>query len=297
MERPADRVTLGHNQPGSQSPVWDARAVCPAYTDLGGDLTAGTWYHNAHFDLDCSGQQDCVFDYDALTATCTRYCAWAGMQDDGWVFIENDNCCPSGDCNHPDQGACPDDTWTYSSISASGWQWRPPHPVVGGQDPSNLGVDVLFDLTLPPATHTWYEEETYCQPTPVPLPGETPEPPVCITRCEQYQEQVRDTISDVSAALHLRDASQDWIEQELAARYPHAEVRNPDPAAVISTGCYYAGLTHHCHSVAHFEPVDPGYYALTAGATATLNGTRSFGFDPGQDVLVYLKDSTLVPDN
>jgi len=296
MERPVDRVPLGHNEPGIWTPTWDARDVCPPYTDLAGDLTAGTWYHNANFDLDCSGAVDCTFDYPTMTATCTRFCSWGGMQDQGWVFIEDDNCCPSGDCAAGADG-CPADSWTYGSISASNWHWMPEHPVVLGQDPSDLGVNVFFDLTLPPATHTWYEEEMQCRPAPPPLPGETPEPPICTSVCIEHNELVRDAISNVQVAMELREESRAWIADELAARYPNAEVRNPTPSAQLSQGCYYTGVTQRCHVTAHFDTEDPGYYALTAGATATLNGGRSFNFSPGHDVLVYLKDSTLVPDN
>jgi hypothetical protein len=165
-----------------------------------------------------------------------------------------------------------------------------------GQDPSDLGVNILFDLSLPPAIHTWYEEQVKCT-TPPPLPGATPEPPVCTTTCVEHQELVRDTISGIHASIALQDESIDWIENELAGRYPNAKVINPAPAADLSPACYYSGKTHHCHVTVHFDTADPGYYDFTAGATATRNGARSFGFDPGRPVLVYLKDSTLVPDN
>ena len=296
MERPADRVTVGHGAPGDRSPAWDPRDVCPPGTDLAGELTAGTWYHNANFDIECV-TGGCDYDYAHMTAYCEVHCHWGGMLNDGWVFIEDDDCCPSGTCHPPDPGACPPESWRYSDISAGNWRTAPSFPVVIGQDPSNLGVDLLFDLTLPPATRTWYEEVVECQPTPEPLPGETPEPPVCVTSCEEHQLSVRDTINGAEATLDLQEASRRWIENELALRYPHAAVRQPhlrDSATLHA--CYYAGNTHHCTALVHLEPEDPGYYDLSAGATADLGGGRSFSFS-GADVLIYLKDTTLVPDN
>jgi hypothetical protein len=216
----------------------------------------------------------------------------------GWVFIEDDDCCPSGMCGPaPGPGACPPESWQYSAISAGNWRVRPAHPVVIGQDPSDLGVAVLFDLTLPPATRTWYEEVVECQPAPEPLPGETPQPPICTTRCEQHQQAVRDTITGADAALRLQDTSRRWIENELAVRYPHAAVRKPNMSNRATLhACYYAGHTHRCTARVQFKPEDPGYYTLRADAHANLGGGRAFSFN-GADVLVYLKDSTLVPDN
>lgn len=295
MERPTDRATLAHGEPGNRAPAWDPRAVCPPGTALHGERTAGTWYHNAHFDVICL-PLGCDYDYQHMTADCEALCQWGALRNAGWVFIEADNCCPGGVCApEPGPGPCPAAEWRYSPITANNWRVQPSHPVVVGQDPRRLGVAVLFDLTLPPATRIWYEHVP-CPPPPTPEPGVTPTPAPPCEPCVRHVTTVRDSISTADATLQLQAASRRWIQQELAARYPNAAVRRPTMSqSATLQGCYYTGATHHCTAVVPFAPEDPGYYTLTAGARANLGGGRSFRFT-GDDVLVYLKDSTLVPE-
>ncbi|MEA3309150.1 MAG: hypothetical protein U9Q70_06530, partial [Chloroflexota bacterium] len=88
MEKPGDRASYGHGQPGSRSPAWDGRATCPAGTSMAGELTAGTWYHNADFNINCVAG-GCAYNFAAQSAHCLVLCSWGGGSE-GWNFIESD---------------------------------------------------------------------------------------------------------------------------------------------------------------------------------------------------------------
>ena len=94
--------------------------------------------------------------------------------------------------------------------------------------------------------------------------------------------------------MTLTDGSRQWIEQELAPRYPGARVREPELRAVGTlTDCFYTGDRHVCTVTAHLEPSDPGYYAVMLTLTSDLAQRVNTVAVP-ELVPIYLKDTTII---
>lgn len=291
FENPGDRMTVGRGSGGDPAPVWSGRQICPAGTVGAGLPVAGTWYHNARFDV-VYGSETCTLDYATHTVNCTVPSSWGGMIADGWVFAPSDDCCDGGGCGGGGGGGggggvggrdcgCPGESWAYATPAAGPLRWEPEYPVVVGQDPSRHGVYAIADVWVDPAKRTYYA----LNPNLVDGNG-------CFI-CEQRTESVRDTLKAVDMRLQLTPASQDWITHDLARRYPGAKVYAPDLSAPATLyGCHYAGDMHVCVARAQVLTRDPGYW--TAEATLTTQFTGAHAWEFRERVPVYLKDSTLI---
>lgn len=287
FENPGDRVTVARGSGGDPAPVWSARPLCPAGT-LGGDLpAAGTWYHNARFDISY-GNDACVIDYATHTVNCTIPSAWGGLVADGWVFAPSDDCCDGGGCGGGGGGGgggrdcgCPGEAWTYAAPGAGPLRWEPEYPVVLGQDPSRHGVYAIADVWVDPATHTYYT-----------LNSSLVDGNGCFV-CDLHADSVRDALTEVELRLQLTSASQYWITHDLAPRYPGAKIYAPDLRAPATLhGCHYVGDRQVCVARAQLLTRDPGYWVAEATLTTQFTGAHPWVFQ--ERVPVYLKDSTLI---
>lgn len=280
-ERPPDReiVSRGTGRTGA------GRPACPSGSAGAGLPVAGTWYHNGRANIQCSTSIDHT-DWQLLEKWGTADCTYAGIAADWWTFAPQDDCCDGGGCGDdpgggdPDPCHCPGDSWQYAQPAAGELRWEPPYPVVIGQDPQRRGVDVILTVWIDPATHIWYGPD---------CPG-----------CTEHRDPVRDELIGVAVQLTLSEASRNWIESELAQRYPGARVRQPEIAAPGTlSDCYYAGNRHVCTITAHLEPidpgwpVDPGWYEVALTVTSNL-AHRVNAVSIPEQVPVYLKDTTII---
>jgi hypothetical protein len=164
-------------------------------------------------------------------------------------------CCKGGSASNSGAPACTPSfdppTLNLASISIS-----PSHPLVIGQDPDRLGVDVGAIAAQGGLRH-----------------------------CPD--DGSRGKITGFSVQVALSSASQAWILGDLRLKYPGAEIKGaypfqPQPNAF--------GLQSSSASLSfHFDPLDPGTYAVTINVTQedgkTATGTLA--------VPVWLLEGTL----
>ena len=224
-----------------------------------------------------------------------------------------------GDRNPPASAdACPapqiirfDPAWRIRS-------W-PPNPVVAGQDPKREGIVYEIEVRIPPVIFRRYEKEPdRCEPVPdadgdgkpdrsgscwtqvgdppVRWPGDL-KPGECRLVEERYPEPVE---GQGALAMTLRRSSIEWIQNELAARYPGARVRMPRiRLPVQGQGTVLADRTFVLTARVNPKPVDPGLYDVeiafnTAGTPVTAPRRILWRTPPDRPQPVYLLETTLV---
>lgn len=92
--------------------------------------------------------------------------------------------------------------------------------------------------------------------------------------------------------LSLRQSSVDWIQTELATRYPGARVYQREwqsPARPV--GVYDLGNATSVTLEAHFPVRDPGYYDVSA---IISTNKRTLTYQPAQPVSAYLIDTSII---
>ncbi len=112
--------------------------------------------------------------------------------------------------------------------------------------------------------------------------------PFCASWDEHYPEYATGGV----IRLQLRQSSIDWIQTELATRYPGAHVYQATwqaQARVVAT--YDTGNATVCILEAHFPVRDPGYYDVSAIISTTK---RTLTYVPPQPVSAYLIDTTII---
>ncbi len=157
---------------------------------------------------------------------------------------------------------------------------RPPYPVVVGQDPERLGVIYEMTVRVPPVIYRrWERDPDICVPVPDADQDGRPDrggscwttigdPPVTWPGdlrpggCRLVEERYADPIDGEGLLMMtLRPSSREWIEGELAQRYPGARVRMPEIRLPI-TGASEILEDKTCilRASVNPKPVDPGIY-------------------------------------
>ncbi len=195
------------------------------------------------------------------------------------------------------------------------WQVRsrPAYPIVVGQDPRREGIVYEIEVRVLPVIYRRYEKEPdQCVPVPDAdqdgkpdrsgscsiggWPGDL-QPGACRLVEERYPEPVQ---GSGALAMILRKSSIDWIQNELAARYPGARVRMPRILLpVAGQGAVLGDKTFVLTAVVNPKPEDPGYYDVeiafnTAGTPVTAPRQIRWRTPPDRPQPVYLLETTLV---
>ncbi len=154
---------------------------------------------------------------------------------------------------------------------------KPPYPVVVGQDDDKRGVDVCFWGKVEPVTVTWTENvctnyDMVCIEADQGVCLRWTEQPICTAWREETRTETcpRPIIPDrVWVTARLNGESVNWIEQELATRYPGARVRLPDWTVAPATGKWTQTVWQDDDKVyyvqgqrAKVQFEDPGVYDL-----------------------------------
>lgn len=197
----------------------------------------------------------------------------------------------------------------------------PLYPVVVGQGGS--GITVRIAVTLPDWTLRQWRRKTrqVCMPGEGPFPCSLGDGSIghfewrdgeCVSCgaddpcrgvslcgdlcfrpfCESWDEYYPEYASGAIVQLQLRHSSIDWIQTELATRYPGARVYQPAwqaQARVVAT--YDTGSATTCVLEAHFPVRDPGYYDVSATIVTTERTLTYVSPDP---VTAYLIDTTII---
>jgi hypothetical protein len=190
---------------------------------------------------------------------------------------------------------------------------------VVGQDPKREGIVYEIEVRIPPVILRRYEKEPdRCEPVPdadgdgkpdrsgscwtqigdppVRWPGDL-KPGECRLVEERYPEPVE---GQGALAMILRKSSIEWIQGELAARYPGARVRMPRILVPIQgQGTVLGDKTFVLTARVNPKPVDPGFYDVeiafnTSGTPVTAPRRIEWRTPPDRPQPVYLLETTLV---
>jgi|CXWL01.1.fsa_nt_gi hypothetical protein len=161
----------------------------------------------------------------------------------------------------------------------------PNFPVVVGQDPSKTGVTLSASMSVPPVYYSYNVKnehtETVCEWGGPGYPGDNCEgkgnewrTAVAIVRtCDRVTEVYVDRLASVTVTANLAQSSIDWINNELAAKYPGAHVYQANwglfPGLCSGGGIGTESLAVRCDRVPF---ADPGKYIVTVSGTTT--GTK-----------------------
>ena len=151
-------------------------------------------------------------------------------------------CCVAAAGGGGGGGAC---TPTYAPPAISLAGYSPKNPLVYGQDPDQLGLDVTISVSGGNKTNS----------------------------CSDGPAQRAVTSINVNG-VSLSAASVEWISGPLALRYPGAYVKGSYPGhpAVTTSGL----MTTSAQAAFHIDPLDPGVYEISVtaiqddGQTSTL---------------------------
>ena len=142
-------------------------------------------------------------------------------------------CCGGGGASNSGAPACAP-SFDPPSLSLASVGTSPSRPLVIGQDPDRLGIDIAGITAQGGLRH-----------------------------CPD--DGTRGKITGFTVQVALSSASQAWIQGELRLKYPGAEIQGtypllPQPRA--------AGLQSSSASLSfHFDPLDPGIYDVTINVT------------------------------
>ena len=203
----------------------------------------------------------------------------------------------------------------------------PPYPIVVGQGGS--GITVRIAVTIPDWTlRQWRQESrqvTVCV-LGTPAPGQT----ACTTAdgraghleqvwrdgecvdcsggpcrgvngcgnqcwspyCTSWDEHYPEYAVGGTIRLRLRQSSVDWIQTELATRYPGARVYQRDwQAPARAVGAYDLGNATLVVLESYFPVRDPGFYDVSAVISTTK---RTLTYQPDWPVSAYLVDTSII---
>ncbi len=159
-------------------------------------------------------------------------------------------CCVSGGVS-----TC---TPTYDPPSVTLGGYSPKNPLVYGQDPDKLGIDVTVSVSGGSKTNSCADGPAQRTVTSI-------------------------TINGVS----LSSASIDWITGLLALRYPGAYIKGSYPSYPTAT---ITGLgTTSASAAFHIDPLDPGFYDISLTAIQDDGQTKTTVLQ----VPAYLLDTTI----
>ncbi|HDD24799.1 MAG TPA: hypothetical protein ENF52_05125 [Chloroflexi bacterium] len=221
---------------------------------------------------------------------------------------------------------CPPESISQKPPVATILETFPPHPVVKGQ--GGQGLDVTVRAISYPVIHRWWTRErkweckwwdvdTYGVPRPNNGNGCCPEDQQLQNggcgvntsdcwwvagdwECVEHTEAIPDPIlmEYFNVTALLRQTSVEWIQTDLASKYPGADIKHPNwyrqpdasPTILPNGVCIVEG-------VAHIPFEDPGWYdvsvnAQTAGTIYTP--PRSFSYVMPTPQPVYLMDTMLI---
>lgn len=222
---------------------------------------------------------------------------------------------------------CPAPTVSQHSPTTELLYSEPPFPVVVGQGGS--GLEIVVRITSYPAIYRWWTrevereeqciwhgdsvtgepDESYCDCIPNNpdasgcWPGWAMEEVETREYCQEHSLAIPDPIvlSWCGGSAVLREASREWIETNLASKYPGARVHHPE----WSVGCMgspilTADKRYVLDATVRFPFEDPGWYDVAmSGRTQGTQFTppRSFGWAPSEPQPVYLLDTSLLPSH
>ncbi len=214
----------------------------------------------------------------------------------------------------PDHCPSPVITWQRPSVSFS---TDPPFPIVVGQDPERVGWNVCVTIQSYPVVYEhweWeivgYKDETKtqcchasgaCQDDMAPCnnhwedwSSETTTVQVPVYDCVYYKEVLPDPVElgAIRLVAKLNQESKNWIERDLAQRYPGAHVKHPDWEIIPPGGWHGDHIVSACINVP-FE--DPGTYDVVLdGRTHGTRHTLPFLIHEEFEQKAYLIETTLI---
>jgi len=180
--------------------------------------------------------------------------------------------------------------------------YRPDHPVVVDQDPNKTGFELHLTFDGGRYEYKTQRLEKVCDDQPDPING-TPQP----CRAWHYECPIRctacydDPLAAAQIRMRLADPTLDWIQQELATRYPGAQPKEGLPRTWQITG-----VTNQMHYDAWWRyaprqpdvlsngPIDPGTHGgkLVVWTTGTPRSAPQL-VERGFEVPVFLLDTTI----
>jgi hypothetical protein len=216
----------------------------------------------------------------------------------------------------PTPPTCPPESISQQPPAMILIESHPPNPVVVGQ--GGQGLDVTVRAISYPVIHRWWtlEPEFECQSWDDELYGvPRPNDGQCCSdssngcdhwriqtgwECVEHVERIPDPIlmEYLRGTADLHATSIEWIETDLAQKYPGARVRQPH-WSVDGVGTPYFTPDWRCivEAIVHFPFEDPGYYDVEVhGQTAGTIYTppRSFSYVMEEPQAVYLMDTMLI---
>jgi len=266
VEKPADRTTVGHDQ-GDGTPPGAPYAVghYPRPKCARGEWSAGTWYHNAVFQIVYDGNPICRWTDGGSVRICDYYGAWGGTNWEGWNFAADDSCTGDATPGVPGPAAtptpCPITARGHVHSAMTNFAYAPAYPVVVGQGGSGFYATASFR-----EGKSWYRD------------------------CHGTHDQ-DDPIVFIGLTTSLAPSSIDWIEHDLASRYYGATVQGSYPQqATLYAGAGRATVATRWPGSNFYRALDPGYYELTYTVRLRSGQTDTYQ----RRVPVHLKDSTVI---
>lgn len=177
----------------------------------------------------------------------------------------------------------------------------PNNPVVVGQDPDKTGVTFALSLTVPPVLYSYNvkNSHTRCEGSGCgQAPGVGPVTIINWETCDRVTEQYTDRLASIVAVADLSQASVEWIEGELAQRFPGAHVFQAHWPLFPGFPSAGGGIGSDRFSM-QWDRVpfrDPGKYVLTVnGATTGTEVSPPRAFSWAREVFgVDLLESALI---
>lgn len=276
---PAAKCALGQCEARNQWCNGDCSQECSAATQLGyvgscsdNNLGGGVHTCTENWNPDtvavrCSDPNNCnvteVLETPNYLITSGGYSSWNSYKC-GWVgsvCTKSDNiglvnCCLAG--SNGGTTCSPEYNPPVVALAA----YSPDFPLVFGQDPDKVGVDVRLTATGGSKSNN----------------------------CAEGAGQL--TITSLSVnGVSLSDSSAAWITGVLALRYPGSYIKDSyplEPEAVIS-----GLITSAAAASFHFDPLDPGFYDISVTAIQSDGQVTTSVLN----VPVYLLDSTISMPN
>ena len=147
--------------------------------------------------------------------------------------VDSVSCCGGSRSSDSGATACTP-TFDPPTLNLASFGTSPSHPLVIGQDPDRLGVDVL-GIVAQGGLHHCPDDDS------------------------------RAKITGFSVQVSLSSASQAWIQGGLRLKYPGAEIKGVYP---LQPRPLTSGLQSSSASLSfHFDPFDPGTYEVTINVT------------------------------
>ncbi len=333
FEKTGDRTFMAqgagdNNPPGPPGTVADEREQCAS-----GLWAAGAWYHNAIWlsswsggGLDFSTNPPTIHYYETWTSMSWE--GWNFGEEDSCLLQSTPTPMPTPTPQGEDEPKCPDPSVYEPPIIISTY-WRPQNPVVVGQDPDAQGIEFVVNAQIPPVEYHWWErvwgkvcapgvdwrgyatcsyndEDGHWEDAWEDCQGDRADNPRLRCRkddgtegtrvafCKEHVARYRDGIDTVRVIADLSQNSIDWINTDLAARYPGATVRHPH-WDVTAGGAIFGSGGSFFSGVVRIPVEDPGWYDTRAIVTTTgtaVSEPRTAEWKGRAPV--YLKETTII---